>query len=88
MTDGYGIAQRGNVYFNSHPHEEDDESQLECSRRKRYFNSHPHEEDDCIPVAPDKSVMYFNSHPHEEDDNNEVEVDAFTSFQLTSSRRG
>ena len=33
-------------YFNSHPHEEDDNLGLIGFTFFRYFNSHPHEEDD------------------------------------------
>ena len=33
-------------YFNSHPHEEDDDGQVRYVQTNRYFNSHPHEEDD------------------------------------------
>ena len=36
------------IYFNSHPHEEDDVPSRLCWPGKLYFNSHPHEEDDCI----------------------------------------
>ena len=36
------------VYFNSHPHEEDDVSPQEIFKRIVYFNSHPHEEDDNL----------------------------------------
>ena len=34
------------LYFNSHPHEEDDILYLVVVARMKYFNSHPHEEDD------------------------------------------
>ena len=37
---------RGNLYFNSHPHEEDDKNCFCHAEWKLYFNSHPHEEDD------------------------------------------
>ena len=33
-------------YFNSHPHEEDDEPASFYQYSSYYFNSHPHEEDD------------------------------------------
>ena len=33
-------------YFNSHPHEEDDEIRAWAYSQIDYFNSHPHEEDD------------------------------------------
>ena len=38
------------VYFNSHPHEEDDVIQVLSNWHSEYFNSHPHEEDDGILV--------------------------------------
>ena len=56
-------------YFNSHPHEEDDEYGLICSKDNSYFNSHPHEEDDSASHLLKENQQYFNSHPHEEDDN-------------------
>ena len=36
------------VYFNSHPHEEDDRNYSLQIFFSGYFNSHPHEEDDGI----------------------------------------
>ena len=35
-------------YFNSHPHEEDDNISWNIVFTFVYFNSHPHEEDDGI----------------------------------------
>ena len=55
-------------YFNSHPHEEDDDSPSQHLTIHQYFNSHPHEEDDIYPVKYACNLQYFNSHPHEEDD--------------------
>ena len=55
-------------YFNSHPHEEDDDIYLVCLLLYLYFNSHPHEEDDNIGEESVKLHTHFNSHPHEEDD--------------------
>ena len=37
------------TYFNSHPHEEDDNNPDGGNSVRRYFNSHPHEEDDGVP---------------------------------------
>ena len=37
------------IYFNSHPHEEDDYTRKNHKEYVQYFNSHPHEEDD-FPV--------------------------------------
>ena len=38
-------------YFNSHPHEEDDDLLEEAYVTIAHFNSHPHEEDDSIVVT-------------------------------------
>ena len=35
------------VYFNSHPHEEDDRKSTSTRQSSMHFNSHPHEEDDA-----------------------------------------
>ena len=35
-----------NQFFNSHPHKEDDDYDLEQIRTLKIFNSHPHKEDD------------------------------------------
>ena len=56
------------LYFNSHPHEEDDSNNRERKRTWKHFNSHPHEEDDYFGGAVGLASKYFNSHPHEEDD--------------------
>ena len=37
-------------YFNSHPHEEDDDTVNVNSLLHQYFNSHPHEEDDLLHI--------------------------------------
>ena len=58
------------VYFNSHPHEEDDKRNGRRNQRADYFNSHPHEEDDYAIYSRAYDSSYFNSHPHEEDDSN------------------
>ena len=55
-------------YFNSHPHEEDDEVLPLLHASLLHFNSHPHEEDDIIHILHLLTQEYFNSHPHEEDD--------------------
>ncbi len=39
---------KGEGYFNSHPHEEDDKWKKSKTSLRLYFNSHPHEEDDCF----------------------------------------
>ena len=56
------------LYFNSHPHEEDDYYIAFCIFRICHFNSHPHEEDDLLLLLLLYLLHYFNSHPHEEDD--------------------
>ena len=56
------------IYFNSHPHEEDDRNTLYFIMARKYFNSHPHEEDDRNRSRAAVQKRYFNSHPHEEDD--------------------
>ena len=55
-------------YFNSHPHEEDDDPSVNRIRGRRNFNSHPHEEDDQDVPGGIVITPHFNSHPHEEDD--------------------
>ena len=56
------------IYFNSHPHEEDDQLRDYFSCSQTHFNSHPHEEDDGVEARKKKRDENFNSHPHEEDD--------------------
>ena len=56
------------TYFNSHPHEEDDQSVASTEYLHQYFNSHPHEEDDYSERKTYTLGKHFNSHPHEEDD--------------------
>ena len=56
------------MYFNSHPHEEDDFSLILQMDVFTHFNSHPHEEDDHGRALKNIQINYFNSHPHEEDD--------------------
>ena len=46
MTNGDALIISTIVYFNSHPHEEDDVYRNPFLCNKIYFNSHPHEEDD------------------------------------------
>ena len=49
------------VYFNSHPHEEDDAMFVFLHISATYFNSHPHEEDDYIFFA---FQNYYNISTH------------------------
>ena len=62
------------LYFNSHPHEEDDSNNRERKRTWKHFNSHPHEEDDYFGGAVGLASKYFNSHPHEEDDTSCIRI--------------
>ena len=76
------------LYFNSHPHEEDDRNSALFQSQMTYFNSHPHEEDDrtacgwsdCRYISTHiltKRMTYPNFSRH-----------YCPVFQLTSSRRG
>ena len=76
------------LYFNSHPHEEDDNPIRPYSFHQKYFNSHPHEEDDFLlsviaflitistHILTKRMTIIVSIH-------RKMEV-----FQLTSSRRG
>ena len=77
------------MYFNSHPHEEDDVIDIANSLETIYFNSHPHEEDDdiffsfffCIIISTHILTKRMTSLPF-------ICVIENWIFQLTSSRRG
>ena len=89
MTIPFSLILLAFLYFNSHPHEEDDSIGTMLWGANLYFNSHPHEEDDARPpVWSYLPLKYFNSHPHEEDDRNAETGNPRSIFQLTSSRRG
>ena len=49
MTYCWMMNSSVSTYFNSHPHEEDDNNPDGGNSVRRYFNSHPHEEDDGVP---------------------------------------
>ena len=49
-------------YFNSHPHEEDDQRLYLFVSILEYFNSHPHEEDDDAPPPPAKQSTIISTH--------------------------
>ena len=51
MTDSLFCQDFFVFYFNSHPHEEDDNISCFVRWLREYFNSHPHEEDDEIFTA-------------------------------------
>ena len=46
MTTSLQVRKIGEMYFNSHPHEEDDGAGSIPAENYQHFNSHPHEEDD------------------------------------------
>ena len=71
-------------HFNSHPHEEDDESRQDLRTWRKHFNSHPHEEDDSLDFGVSLRSYYFNSHPHEEDDDSPPN-DSFRCFTYFNS---
>ena len=68
MTTSLQVRKIGEMYFNSHPHEEDDGAGSIPAENYQHFNSHPHEEDDVVVMLLAFASQYFNSHPHEEDD--------------------
>ena len=68
MTFDHPCPFHARFYFNSHPHEEDDQLRDYFSCSQTHFNSHPHEEDDGVEARKKKRDENFNSHPHEEDD--------------------
>mgnify|MGYP006912492604 CR=1 FL=1 len=47
--------------FNSHPHEEDDDTEYVIAAPEAYFNSHPHEEDDHFRYRTD-SICDISTH--------------------------
>ena len=77
------------LFFNSHPHKEDDFC-LTCNLFVlQFFNSHPHKEDDVNQKIKDFNYFLFNSHPHKEDDVAGSTINSiFVHFQLTSSQGG
>ena len=56
------------LYFNSHPHIEDDTAPEMVLLIPFHFNSHPHIEDDDPHEMQSHVHHNFNSHPHIEDD--------------------
>ena len=77
------------LYFNSHPHEEDDGQWGNITGNYGNFNSHPHEEDDGILSFLWKTSAGISTHilTKRMTVSNVVDPVAL-SFQLTSSRRG
>ena len=76
------------LYFNSHPHEEDDISPTSGSFAKIPFQLTSSRRGWPIFLMSTSVGMYFNSHPHEEDDRQCPNQGQQDIFQLTSSRRG
>ena len=76
-------------YFNSHPHEEDDNIQLSFSLLCNPFQLTSSRRGWRNWTEEVSAANYFNSHPHEEDDVvcKNIFIVLFL-FQLTSSRRG
>ena len=83
------MKQENQYYFNSHPHEEDDEHQRKMKPHGKHFNSHPHEEDDgwviMIPM-PSQAFQLTSSRRGWQCATALVGLEP--TFQLTSSRRG
>ena len=77
------------IYFNSHPHEEDDDITNNHICRIRIISTHILTKRMTFAKLSPPISEYFNSHPHEEDDSNSFSARLpFIVFQLTSSRRG
>ena len=76
-------------YFNSHPHEEDDDTEYVIAAPEAYFNSHPHEEDDdCLQWYPIDGKN-ISTHILTKRMTMTYKIDVLDMlFQLTSSRRG
>ena len=77
------------IYFNSHPHEEDDQlckdRDIECKPFQLTSSRGGWPQQPFHPSV----YCYFNSHPHEEDDAYALSVPPHPlTFQLTSSRGG
>ena len=57
MTIPFSLILLAFLYFNSHPHEEDDSIGTMLWGANLYFNSHPHEEDDRDPIKPIPTII-------------------------------
>ena len=77
-------------YFNSHPHEEDDDFHSNDELFTGYFNSHPHEEDDRLVLATVIIRKNISTHILTKRMTFQPWVNGIILrlFQLTSSRRG
>ena len=68
MTSYFPSTSTSLIYFNSHPHEEDD-LPLRPLYHTFYISTHILTKRMTIrPLNDTIPVLYFNSHPHEEDD--------------------
>ena len=77
------------LYFNSHPHEEDDRQWGNITGNYGNFNSHPHEEDDGILSFLWKTSAGISTHILKKRMTTRLVTLCLSfRFQLTSSRRG
>ena len=76
-------------YFNSHPHEEDDNYIYLLTSALNHFNSHPHEEDDIVSVKKLITSSTISTHILTKRMTTRISTTSTVCiFQLTSSRRG
>ena len=86
---GVWFATSFPIYFNSHPHEEDDASENIWPPPYGYFNSHPHEEDDIDSAfGLDFGYTFQLTSSRRGWLVCSAEMILDIVFQLTSSRRG
>ena len=88
MTNVISWKECRDGYFNSHPHEEDDQRNKLIIGIKIYFNSHPHEEDD-EETKLCRMLLFISTHILTKRMTKiTIRTRLVWSFQLTSSRRG
>ena len=76
-------------YFNSHPHEEDDENWILWNEGDDISTHILTKRMTAVAICMIQGSKDFNSHPHEEDDTvAQGKCQGVAIFQLTSSRRG
>ena len=88
MTTLQQLVRLSERYFNSHPHEEDDNLWRERYQQKEHFNSHPHEEDDLSWYSINWTLSISTHILTKRMTRLESVYDESVKFQLTSSRRG
>ena len=76
------------LVFNSHPHKEDDRSQIFNSAGTAFFNSHPHKEDDMNPRDYEEAMKFSTHILTRRMTHLRVVCLRLLSFQLTSSQGG